>query len=125
MLTAIAITIVANIWEIHLRTFSLRIEHAVDWSAFGIWLTCLLHRHGAQVLRVKGLLNVAGAWPLGAAWGAALIHPPVHLDAWPDEDRASRLVFVVEDLDASSVRGSLFAFLEAAGELDRASVEVH
>jgi G3E family GTPase len=109
-----------------LRTFSLRIEHAVDWSAFGIWLTCLLHRHGAQVLRVKGLLNVAGAsGPLVLHGVQHMIHPPVHLDAWPDKDRASRLVFVVEDLDASSVRDSLFAFLEAAGGLDRASAEVH
>lgn len=101
----------------NLQTFSLRIEHAVDWSAFGIWLTALLHRHGAQVLRVKGLLNVVGArGPLVLHGVQQMIHPPIHLDSWPDEDRASRLVFVVEDLDASAVKESLFAFLEAAGE---------
>jgi G3E family GTPase len=100
-----------------LQTFSLRIEQAVDWSAFGIWLTCLLHRHGAQVLRVKGLLNIAGArGPLVLHGVQQMIHPPIHLDSWPDEDRASRLVFVVEDLDASAVQGSLFGFLGAAGE---------
>jgi G3E family GTPase len=101
----------------NLQTFSLRIEHPVDWSAFAIWLTCLLHRHGAQVLRVKGLLNVAGAaGPLVLHGVQQMIHPPVHLDSWPDEDRASRLVFVVEDLKASAVQDSLFTFLEAAGE---------
>lgn len=107
-----------------LQTFSLRIENAVDWSAFGIWLTCLLHRHGARVLRVKGLLNVAGvAGPLVLQGVQDMIYPPTHLDAWPDDDRTSRLVFVVEDLDASSVQDSLLAFLEAAGGLDRASAE--
>lgn len=101
----------------HLQTFSLRIEQAVDWSAFGVWLTCLLHRHGARVLRVKGLLNVAGAaGPLVLHGVQQMIHPPIHLESWPDDDRASRLVFVVEDLDAPAVRASLLAFLESAGE---------
>ena len=35
-------------------------EAALDWTAFGIWMTMLLHRHGDRVLRIKGLLNVAG-----------------------------------------------------------------
>ena len=101
----------------HLQTFSIRIEPEVDWSAFGVWLTCLLHRHGARVLRVKGLLNVAGAaGPLVLHGVQQMIHPPIHLGTWPDDDRASRLVFVVEDLDALAVRASLLAFLETAAE---------
>jgi hypothetical protein len=26
------------------------------------------------------------------------IHPPVHLDEWPDNDHSSRLVFIVQEL---------------------------
>src|SRR5204863_6012813 len=41
--------------------FALRFEGALDWTMFGVWLTMLLHRHGDKVLRVKGILNVAGS----------------------------------------------------------------
>jgi G3E family GTPase len=33
-----------------------------------------------------------------------VIHPPVHLDEWPNDDRASRLVFIVQDIDPLLLR---------------------
>src|SRR5882724_7423631 len=91
------------------RTFSLRIEEPVDWTAFGVWLTSLLYCHGRRVLRVKGLLNVADLpeRPVVLHGVQTVIHPPTHLDAWPDDDRASRLVFIVEGLDPAAVRRSM------------------
>ena len=57
-----------------------------------MWLTMLLNRHGDAVLRVKGILNVAGAATPVAVHGVQhLVHPPVHMAAWPDADRRSRL----------------------------------
>jgi G3E family GTPase len=41
----------------HIRSFSVRIDEEIDWAAFGVWLTALLHRHGDKVLRVKGYLT--------------------------------------------------------------------
>jgi Cobalamin synthesis protein cobW C-terminal domain len=43
-----------------------------------------------------------------------VIHPPVHLDAWPDDDHASRLVFIVQGIDPALLRRSLLAYLRAA-----------
>jgi G3E family GTPase len=43
-----------------------------------------------------------------------VVHPPVHLDAWPDDDRRSRLVFIGRDLDPESVERSLLAFNAAS-----------
>lgn len=98
-----------------IRSFSLRVEEAMDWTAFGIWLTALLHRHGEKVLRVKGLLNVSDALGPVALHGVQhVIHPPVHLDAWPDKDRASRLVFVVQGIEPAALERSLAKFLRAA-----------
>jgi G3E family GTPase len=37
---------------------SLALDVPLDWTAFGIWLSMLLNRHGNDVLRVKGILNV-------------------------------------------------------------------
>ena len=73
----------------------LDLDEAIEWVAFGVWLTMLLHRHGENVLRVKGMLNVRGAGgPVVVHSVQHLVHPPVHLDHWPDDGRRSRLVFI-------------------------------
>ena len=94
-----------------LASFSLVIDEAIDWTAFGLWLSALLHRHGDRVLRVKGLLNVAGADAPVAIHGVQqLVHVPVHLAAWPDADRRSRIVFITRGLDAAAILRSMGAF---------------
>jgi G3E family GTPase len=93
------------------RTFSLIVDEPVDWTAFGIWLTMLLHRHGEQVLRVKGILNVAGqTTPLVIHGVQHVVHPPAHLETWPDDDHRSRIVFIMRDLDPALIKRSLAAF---------------
>src|SRR6185503_17320310 len=87
-------------------------EGALDWTMFGVWLTMLLHRHGEKVLRVKGILNVAGSHTPVAVHGVQhLVHPPVHMAAWPDAERCSRLVFIVDGLERASIERSLQAFM--------------
>jgi G3E family GTPase len=98
-----------------IRAFCLTFAEPLDWTAFGIWLTMLLHAHGARVLRVKGILNVAGlATPVLIHGVQHVIHPPAHLDGWPDRDRRSRVVFIVRGLDQSVVERSLAAFHRTA-----------
>jgi G3E family GTPase len=86
----------------------------LDWGAFGIWLTMLLQSRGEDVLRVKGLLNVGGPGPLLLNGVQHVVHPPEHLDGWPDEDRRSRVVFIGRGLDGDELRRSLAAFNRAA-----------
>ena len=83
----------------------------LDWTAFGVWMSMLLHRHGDRVLRLKGLLNVAGVpGPVLVNGVQHLVHPPAHLDRWPDDDRASRLVVISSGLDREEIERSLRAF---------------
>ena len=90
-------------------------ERPLDWQMFGIWLTMLLHRHGAQILRLKGLLNVGeGRGPLLLEGVQHVIHAPRHLREWPDDDRRSRIVFIMRDLDPAQVEASLSAFQDVA-----------
>ncbi|SFU47562.1 GTPase, G3E family [Methylobacterium sp. 174MFSha1.1] len=93
-------------------TFALVFEASIDWTRFGLWLTMLLHSHGSAILRVKGLLNVAGAdTPVAIHGVQQLVHVPTHLSAWPDPaDRRSRLVFIIRGLDAGLIERSLRAF---------------
>jgi G3E family GTPase len=94
-----------------IRSFVLTVEEPVDWTAFGVWLTMLINRHGDKVLRVKGILNLVGETAPVAIHGVRyLVHNPVHMTAWPDEDRRSRIVFIVDGIDPDLVRRSLTAF---------------
>jgi G3E family GTPase len=71
----------------------------------------LLHRHGNELLRVKGILNVADAeTPVAVHAVQHLVHPPRHLGAWPDGDRRSRLVFIARGLDPALIERSFRAF---------------
>ena len=89
-------------------------EEQLDWVAFGVWLTMLLSARGGDVLRVKGLLDVGGPGPLLLNGVQHVVHPPVHLEEWPDDDRRSRLVFIGRGLDRSALAHSLLAFTRAA-----------
>ena len=90
------------------------LDEEIDWTAFGIWLTMLLQARGQDILRVKGLLNVGGEGPLLVNCVQHVVHPPEHLDAWMDDDRRSRIVFIGRDLDAAALERSLAAFNAAA-----------
>ena len=87
-------------------------DRPVDWTAFGLWLSMLLHRHGEAVLRVKGILAVAGeSAPVVVHAVQQLVHAPAHLTRWPSPDRRSRLVFIVKGIDAGELRRSFDAFV--------------
>lgn len=94
-----------------ISSFVITVDRPIDWTGFGIWLTMLLNRHGERVLRVKGILDLVGEDRPVAVHGVQhLVHPPVHLDAWPSGERVSRLVFIVDGLDANLLKRSFNAF---------------
>jgi G3E family GTPase len=96
------------------QAFCLFLDERLDWTAFGIWLTMLLQARGQDLLRVKGLLDVGLAGPLLLNGVQHVVHPPEHLDAWPDDDRRSRIVFIGRGLERDDVERSLLAFNGAA-----------
>ncbi|AOF93527.1 GTP-binding protein [Sinorhizobium sp. RAC02] len=94
-----------------ISSFVIAVDESIDWTGFGVWLTMLLNRHGERVLRVKGILDIAGEERPVAIHGVQhLVHPPVHLDAWPTTERVSRIVFIVDGLDANLLKRSFSAF---------------
>jgi G3E family GTPase len=96
------------------RAVTLALDEQLDWTAFGIWLTMLLQARGGEILRVKGLLDVGGAGPLLLNGVQHVVHPPEHLEAWPDGDRRSHLVFIGRGLQRAPLEASLRAFNRAA-----------
>ena len=88
----------------------------LDWTAFGIWLTMLLQARGDDILPRQGAARRRRGQARSLLNGVQhVVHPPVHLDAWPDDDHRSRIVFIGRGLERGALERSLRAFARAAG----------
>ncbi|MGA3250318.1 MAG: GTP-binding protein [Paraburkholderia sp.] len=96
-----------------IKAFCIEIAAPIDWQIFTIWFTLLLNRHGDKILRVKGVLSIAGASKPVVLHGVRhLVHPVLHLDRWPDPRRDSRIVFITEDIEQAEIEASYRRFCE-------------
>jgi len=90
----------------HIRAFCLYLDEPVSAAGLTAWLIALASLRGANLLRVKGLLNVEGQ-PVAVHAVQTLIHEPLTLASWPDADRRSRLVFITRDMTRESIESTL------------------
>jgi G3E family GTPase len=90
----------------HIRAFCVYHEAPVTAAGLEMWLNMLSALRGANLLRVKGLLNVDGK-PVAVHAVQTLIHEPVALERWPDDDRRSRLVFITRDMARADIERTL------------------
>lgn len=99
------------------ETLTLCIEEQIDWVAFIIWLSSLIHKHGEKLLRVKCLLNTEqnGVLLLNGV-GHTLYHPD-HLEEGFDKKTYSRLVFIARGLDAKLIERSFYTYVVGAEQL--------
>jgi G3E family GTPase len=89
-------------------TLELATDEPLDWEAFAVWLSLLVHRHGPDVLRVKALLDVRDVGPVALHGVQHVIHRPEHLTGTA---AGSRVVLVVQDLDPRVLERSFRTFL--------------
>jgi G3E family GTPase len=86
------------------QNFVLRFDQPLPWEAFTQCLEVLTALRGPDLLRVKGLVNVAGkAGPMVVQGVQHLFHPPLELAAWPGPDRTTRLVFITRGIPRATV----------------------
>jgi G3E family GTPase len=96
-----------------IASFVIETTKPLDWPAFTRAMETLTGLRGADLLRAKGLLNVAGCrGPVVVQYVQHLAHPPVELERWPNGDRASRIVFITRNIAERQVR-DLFAAVQA------------
>ncbi|WP_207478289.1 CobW family GTP-binding protein [Arenibaculum pallidiluteum] len=93
-----------NRHDAHIRAFCLSYEEPFSWDEFAGWIDALTTLRGDDVLRIKGVLNLRETdRPVVVHGVQHVFHPPVRLAAWPDEDRRSRIVFIVRDLGEETI----------------------
>ncbi|HZH51236.1 MAG TPA: GTP-binding protein [Microvirga sp.] len=96
-----------------IRAFCLTSDEPIRQGTLDMFLDLLRSSQGAKLLRVKGLVALAEdpEHPVVIHGVQHVIHVPAVLPRWPSEDRRSRLVFIVDDLDRSVVDRLWNAFL--------------
>ena len=96
-------------------SFVMRDETPLIWPVFQRAMETLIALRGPDLLRIKGLLNLASSrGPVVFQAVQHLIHPPVELSAWPDKDHASRVVFITRGISERQV-DDLFKACRALG----------
>ena len=105
-----------NRHDARIQAACFRFEKPLQWEGLATWLQMLVATRGESLLRIKGILNLAGEdRPVAIHAVQHLFHPPARLSAWPEgDDRTSRLVFILRDLDPRVVADGLRAFSDAA-----------
>lgn len=112
-----------------IRSFSIVHDAPVPERQFLQFLSVLQTSAGQQLLRVKGIVGLEEE-PGHPRIVQAVQHSmsePIRLDAWPDGDRRTRLVFITSGIDPEPVRdlftavisGSTFSFGRLLGKLAR------
>jgi G3E family GTPase len=95
------------------KSFSLRYTEPLSWQLFSQTMEVLSALRGSDMLRVKGLVNVAGhKGPMVVQGVQHLFHPPVELEAWPSADHSTRIVFITRNIPRETV-ANLFAAIGA------------
>jgi len=106
-----------------ITAFSVILDEPVTWAGYAGWTELLREFRGVNLLRVKGVLHVRGEKRPVVVHGVQhIFSPPVRLDAWPDGDRRSRLVFITRDLSRADIEATLPALHAEEGTMQPAEL---
>jgi G3E family GTPase len=116
-----------NRHDASIRAHCLRSDTPLDPRGFDLFLNMLREFHGPNLLRVKGIVALSDdlSRPLVIHGVQHVFHPPVRLQAWPDADHSTRIVFILKDLTADFVDKlwAAFANIARTDTPDRAALE--
>lgn len=97
-----------NRHDARIQATCLTFEEPLQGEAFARWIDVLTMFKGPDILRMKGILNLADRdRPVVIHGVQHVFHPPVELEGWPSEDRRSRMVFITRGITADDLRGTL------------------
>ena len=102
-----------NRHDARIRAFTLKSAQPIPASTLTNFVDLLRSAHGPNLLRVKGIIQVAEQPdnPVVIHGVQQVFHPPATLPAWPDSDRDTRLVMITRDLSEDFVRKLFNAFV--------------
>ncbi len=98
----------------HIRSFAFREGNAISPQGLELFFELLSSYHGANMLRMKGLIKVSDdpTRPVAVHGVQHVFHPPVRLSSWPDGTEETRLVFIVKDIEKAEIETLFKAFTD-------------
>lgn len=96
----------------HIRSLVLTAQAPIREAALDLFLDMLRSSFGPRILRLKGLVRLARdpSRPLVIQGVRHILHIPTLLPAWPDGDRRTRIVLILEDVPPEAVTRMWSAF---------------
>jgi G3E family GTPase len=103
------------------QAFTLATDRAIPAAMLDLFLELLRSTHGPNLLRMKAIVNIEETpdRPMVLHGVQHVLHPATQLDAWPDDDRRTRMVFIVRDIEPRVIRELFDAFLGYTAAPDR------
>ena len=88
----------------NIRAFSMMSENPVNMIAFSFFRDMITAALGANLLRMKGIVNIAGEERPAVIHGVQhIFHPVQWLEKWPDNDRRTKLVFITQNIKKKQI----------------------
>ena len=88
----------------NIRAFSMVSENPVNMIAFSFFRDMITAALGANLLRMKGIINIAGEESPAVIHGVQhIFHPVKWLETWPDNDRRTKLVFITQNIKKEQI----------------------
>lgn len=105
-----------------IRAFCFTFDQPLDPVLFEEWLSLLMSLKGGDMLRLKGILNLAGREGPTVIHGVQhIFHPTIELPAWPSDDHSTRIVFITRDIDKDLIEKTFEAFMRTQLQIDQMS----
>jgi G3E family GTPase len=102
-----------HVHESGITSFAITREAPLPWTAVQAWLESVASLRGADLLRMKGIINVEGReGPVVVHGVQHIFHPPVELPEWPSADRTTRIVFITRNIDQNGLENALGVFVD-------------
>jgi G3E family GTPase len=88
-----------------IRSCCLIRERPIAWNDFSGWMQKLVETRSAELLRVKGIINIreCPGEPLVIHGVQHIFHPPVRMEGWPSDDHRTRIVMITRHWDESGI----------------------
>ena len=88
----------------NIRAFSMMSENPVNMIAFSFFRDMITAALGSNLLRMKGIVNIAGEERPAVIHGVQhIFHPVQWLETWPDNDRRTKLVFITQNIKKEQI----------------------
>ncbi len=88
-------------------SIALEVDGEIDGTALTSWLSRLLQTQGPDIFRMKGIVAIKGEDQRFVFQGVHMLFDGQPGDAWGDQPRSSRLVFIGRNLDEAALEQGL------------------